>query len=47
MISQAVWLYFRFPLSLHLVEEMLAGRGIIVTRWNACCGSISCSNGTG
>jgi transposase-like protein len=25
-----VWLYFRFPLSLHMVEEMLAARGIIV-----------------
>ena len=24
----AVWLYFRFPLSLRMVEEMLAARGI-------------------
>ena len=24
VISQAVWLYFRFPLSLRMVEEMLA-----------------------
>src|ERR687883_318448 len=31
VISQAVWLYFRFPLSLRLVEEMLAARGIIVS----------------
>src|SRR5215204_5226176 len=31
VISQAVWLYFRFPLSLRMVEEMLAGRGIIVS----------------
>src|SRR6476619_3196933 len=31
VISQAVWLYFRFPLSLRMVEEMLAARGIIVT----------------
>src|SRR3954468_22317138 len=31
IISQAVWLYFRFPLSLRIVEEMLAGRGIIVS----------------
>jgi putative transposase len=23
IISHAVWLYFRFPLSLHIVEEML------------------------
>src|SRR4051794_4089631 len=30
VISQAVWLYFRFPLSLRMVEEMLAARGIIV-----------------
>src|SRR3569833_3085870 len=28
-ISHAVWLYFRFPLSLRMVEEMLAARGII------------------
>jgi putative transposase len=31
VISQAVWLYFRFPLSLRMVEEMLAARGISVT----------------
>src|ERR1044071_903522 len=31
VISHAVWLYFRFPLSLHMVEEMLAARGIIVS----------------
>ena len=31
MISYAVWLYFRFPLSLRMVEEMLAARGIEVT----------------
>ncbi|MFC7739558.1 hypothetical protein ACFQX4_28395, partial [Roseomonas sp. GCM10028921] len=29
--SQAVWLYFRFPLSLRMVEEMLAFRGIVVS----------------
>jgi len=29
IISHAVWLYFRFPLSLRMVEEMLAARGII------------------
>jgi putative transposase len=28
VISYAVWLYFRFPLSLRVVEEMLAARGI-------------------
>ena len=26
--AHAVWLYFRFPLSLRLVEEMLLERGI-------------------
>src|ERR1044072_714050 len=31
VISRAVWLYFRFPLSLRMVEEMLAVRGIIVS----------------
>ena len=31
IISQAVWLYFRFPLSLRMVEEMLALRGIVVS----------------
>jgi putative transposase len=31
LISCAVWLYFRFPLSLRMVEEMLAARGISVT----------------
>src|SRR4051794_29500934 len=37
VISHAVWLYFRFPLSLRMVEEMLAARGIVVShetvRW--------------
>jgi putative transposase len=31
LISYTVWLYFRFPLSLRTVEEMLAARGISVT----------------
>ena len=31
MISHAVWLYFRFPLGLRMVEELLAARGIIVS----------------
>ena len=31
VISYAVWRYFRFPLSLRMVEEMLAARGINVT----------------
>jgi Transposase and inactivated derivatives len=30
VISFAVYLYFRFPLSLRMVEEMLALRGITV-----------------
>ena len=31
IISHAVWLYFRFPLGLRMVEEMLAARGVIVS----------------
>jgi len=31
VISHAVWLYFRFPLSLRMVDELLAARGIIVS----------------
>lgn len=31
MIAHAVWLYFRCPLSLRLVEEMLLERGIVVS----------------
>jgi putative transposase len=31
IIAHAVWLYFRFPLSMRLVEEMLAERGIVVS----------------
>ena len=31
IINQAVWLYFRFPLSLRMVDESLAARGIIVS----------------
>jgi putative transposase len=31
IIAHAVWLYFRFPLSLRLVEEMLLKRGILVS----------------
>src|SRR5208337_1725521 len=30
-IAHAVWLYFRFPLSLRMVEDLLAGRGIMVS----------------
>jgi putative transposase len=28
VISYAVWLYYRFPLSLRIVEELLAARGL-------------------
>lgn len=31
VIAYAVWLYFKFPLSLRMVEDLLAERGIIVT----------------
>jgi putative transposase len=31
IIARAVWLYFRYPLSLRLVEEMLLERGIAVS----------------
>jgi putative transposase len=38
IIAHAIWLYFRFPLSLRLVEEMLLERGIVpsyesIRRW--------------
>ncbi|TRD15596.1 IS6 family transposase [Palleronia caenipelagi] len=32
MIAYAVWLYFKLPLSLRMVEDLLAVRGIIVSR---------------
>jgi putative transposase len=31
IIAHTVWLYYRFPLSLRLVEEMLLERGIVVS----------------
>jgi putative transposase len=31
VIAHAIWLYFRFPLSLRMVEDMLAARSIIVS----------------
>jgi putative transposase len=31
IISQSVWLYFRFALSFRDVEEMLAQRGVVLT----------------
>src|SRR5919112_6322875 len=43
VIGHAVWLYFRFPLSLRMVEEMLAAHGIVVShetvrQWALKCG---------
>lgn len=31
LVSYAVWPYFHFPLSLHMVEEMQAALGMSVT----------------
>jgi putative transposase len=31
IISHAIWLYFRFPLGLRMVEELLAARGIMLS----------------
>src|SRR3954454_14800046 len=31
IIGHGVWLYFRFPLGLRMVEELLAARGIVVS----------------
>jgi hypothetical protein len=31
IVANAVWLHFRFPLSLRMLEDMLAGRGIVVS----------------
>jgi putative transposase len=31
IIGYTVWLYFRFPLGLRMVEELLAARGIILS----------------
>jgi len=31
IIARAVWLYYRFPLSLRHVEEMLLERGVVVS----------------
>ena len=32
VISYTVWLVFRFPLSLRMAEELLATRGIVISR---------------
>jgi putative transposase len=31
IISHCVWLYYRFPLSLREVEEMMLARGVVVS----------------
>jgi putative transposase len=36
IISYAVWLYFRFNLSRRDIEDLLAGRGITVSRESIC-----------
>jgi hypothetical protein len=41
VISHAVWLYFRFPLSLRIVEEMLAARGLLVSHETVRQGSVA------
>jgi putative transposase len=43
IIGHAVWLYFRFPLGLRMMEELLAARGITVShqtmrQWARKCG---------
>jgi putative transposase len=35
IISHAIWLYFRFPLGLRMVEGLLAARSIIVSHGRA------------
>ena len=37
VIEHAVWLYFRFPLSLRMVEDLLAARGITVSHQTVRC----------
>ncbi len=37
VISLAVWLSFRFSLSLHMVDEMLATRGILISHGTVRC----------
>jgi putative transposase len=36
IIAHAVWLYYRFPLSLRLVEEMLLERGVLASYETVC-----------
>jgi putative transposase len=43
IIAHAVWLYFRFPLSLRLVEDMRLERGIVVSYETVRCWAIKFS----
>ena len=45
IIAHAVWLYFRFPLSLRLVEEMMLERGIVVSHETIRCWAIKFGTG--
>lgn len=40
VIRYAVWLYYRFPLSLRMVEAILAARGIELTYGTALCWAV-------
>jgi putative transposase len=42
LIEHAVWLYFRFPLSLRMVEVLLSARGIIVSHETVRCWAEKC-----
>jgi hypothetical protein len=49
IITHAVWLYYRFSLSLRLVEEMLLERGIVasceaIRRWGRKFGPAMCAD---
>ncbi len=51
VISHCVWLYFRFPLSFREVEELMLGRGVVVSyetvrRWCAKARAGPCGAGT-
>ena len=40
VISHAVWLYFRFPLALRMVEELLAVSRRVRSRPLTCCKAV-------
>lgn len=41
VISHCMWLYFRFPLSIREVEELMLQRGVIVSYETVCDLSVS------